>query len=240
MTDLPTSDRAATSPLVLITGPSGAGRGTVIRAFEDMGYEAIDNLSLSLLPHLLSAPAGLDAAPERPIALGVDPRNRDFTVEALIDAADRLGALSGRRVQLIFVDCSPDVLLRRFSKTRRRHPLAPDESAEIDIARELDLLRAVRRRADILIDTSELGPRQLRRGVEDWIVPWGAGRMAASIQSFSYKCGLPRATDTVVDCRFPRNPYSEPYLRECDGRAPEVAACVAAVSRFAVFHAQLT
>ncbi|WP_324751528.1 RNase adapter RapZ [Roseovarius sp. Pro17] len=237
MTD---TQHGAAPPLVLVTGPSGAGRSTAIRALEDMGYEAIDNLPLSLLPRLLSAPAGAGAMPERPMALGVDPRNRDFSAEALIDAVERLGALSDRPVQLLFVDCRPDVLLRRFSETRRRHPLAPAESAQIGIAREMDLLRAVRTRADILIDTSELSPQELRAELEQWIGPGGAGRMAVSIHSFSYKRGLPRGVDMVFDCRFLRNPYWEPSLRALDGRAPAVAAFVAADPRFEAFHAQLS
>ncbi|MFX0547287.1 RNase adapter RapZ [Roseovarius sp. S1116L3] len=226
-------------PLVLVTGPSGAGRSTAIRALEDMGYEAIDNLPLSLLPRLLSAPSGVSASPDRPMALGVDPRNRDFSAAALVDAVDQLAAGGDLHVQLLFVDCRPDVLLRRFSETRRRHPLAPAESAQIGIARELDLLRAVRTRADILIDTSELSPQELRAELEQWISPGRAARLAVSVHSFSYKRGLPRGVDMVFDCRFLKNPYWDPGLRALDGRAPEVARYVSADPRFEAFHAQL-
>ena len=152
------------------------------------------------------------------MALGVDPRNRDFSAEAVIDAVDQLCAGGDRQVQLLFVDCRPDVLLRRFSETRRRHPLAPAESAQIGIARELDLLRAVRTRADILIDTSELSPQELRAELEHWISPGGAARLAVSVHSFSYKRGLPRGVDMVFDCRFLKNPYWEPALARA-GRA---------------------
>ncbi|MFX0540834.1 RNase adapter RapZ [Roseovarius sp. S4756] len=227
-------------PLVLVTGPSGAGRSTAIRALEDMGYEAIDNLPLSLLPRLLNAPSGGGTSPDRPMALGVDPRNRDFSAAAVIDAVDQLSAGGDRHVQLLFVDCRPDVLLRRFSETRRRHPLAPAESAQIGIAREMDLLRAVRTRADILIDTSELSPHELRAELEQWISPGRAARLAVSVHSFSYKRGLPRGIDMVFDCRFLKNPYWEPGLRALDGRAPEVARYVATDPRFEAFHAQLS
>lgn len=239
MTQSPPPTPSRAPPLVLVTGPSGAGRSTAIRALEDMGYEAIDNLPLSLLPRLLSAPPVSTIAPERPMALGVDTRNRDFSAEALIDAVEQLGALSDRPVQLLYVDCRPEVLLRRFSETRRRHPLAPAESAQIGIARELDLLRSVRTRADILIDTSELSPQELRAELEQWIGPRADGHLAVSVHSFSYKRGLPRGVDMVMDCRFLRNPYWDPSLRALDGRAPEVAAFVAADSRFDAFHAQL-
>ena len=239
MTESHSKSPIAAPPLILVTGPSGAGRSTAIRALEDLGYEAIDNLPLSLLPRLLSAPPGAGSAPERPMALGVDTRNRDFSAEALIDAVDHLGTLSDRPVQLLFVDCSPDVLVRRFSETRRRHPLAPNESARIGIARELELLRPVRARADILIDTSDLSPQELRTELEQWTLPGGTGRMAVSIHSFSYKRGLPRGADMVLDCRFLRNPYWEPELRARDGRDPDVAAFVAGDARFETFQTQL-
>ncbi|HEY9040193.1 MAG TPA: RNase adapter RapZ [Roseovarius sp.] len=227
-------------PMMLITGPSGAGRSTAIRALEDMGYEAIDNLPLGLLPRLLSAPPGQPQTLERPLALGVDTRNRDFSPQALIDAVGTLDAFKAGQVQLLYVDCRPGVLLRRFSETRRRHPLAPTESAQIGIARELDLLRPVRARADILIDTSEMSPHDLRAEIERLIRPDDRGGLSVSVHSFSYKRGLPRGADIVLDCRFLRNPYWEEALRPLDGRAPEVAAFVAGDARFDRFHAQLT
>ncbi len=229
-----------TPPIMLITGPSGAGRSTAIRALEDMGYEAIDNLPLGLLPRLLSAPPGQGPGLERPLALGVDTRNRDFSPQALIDAVGTLDAFKAGQVQLLYLDCRADVLLRRFSETRRRHPLAPTESAQIGIARELDLLNGVRARADILIDTSEMSPHDLRAELERLVLPQGAGRLSVSIHSFSYKRGLPRGADIIMDCRFLRNPYWEEALRPLDGRAPEVAEFVAGDARFAAFYAQLT
>ncbi|WP_113910679.1 RNase adapter RapZ [Roseovarius dicentrarchi] len=228
------------APVMLITGPSGAGRSTAIRALEDMGYEAIDNLPLGLLPRLLSAPPGDGQPLERPLALGVDTRNRDFSPQALIDAVATLGASKAGQVQLLYLDCRSDVLLRRFSETRRRHPLAPTESAQIGVARELALLRPVRARADVLIDTSELSPHDLRAELERLLVPRGGGRLAVSIHSFSYKRGLPRGADMVLDCRFLQNPYWQEPLRPLDGRAPQVAEFVMADPRFATFFAQLT
>jgi UPF0042 nucleotide-binding protein len=220
---------------VLVTGPSGAGRTTAIHALEDMGFEAIDNLPLSLLPRLLDGPA-----PERPMTLGVDTRNREFSAQGLIDAVDRLGALSDGRMQVLYVDCHPDVLVRRFSETRRRHPLAPAETALLGISRELDLLRPIRARADILIDTSELSPHDLREEMERLFAPHGATRLSVSVQSFSYKRGLPRGVDMVLDCRFLRNPYWDADLRGLDGRDPRVGAYIAQDPRFAAFDAQLT
>ncbi|SHM46853.1 UPF0042 nucleotide-binding protein [Roseovarius litoreus] len=219
------------SRLVLVTGPSGAGRSTAIRALEDMGYEAIDNLPLSLLPRLVPG-----AGVEKPLALGIDARNRDFSTTALIEAVDRMEAPGGAPVQLLYVDCDAEVLLRRFSETRRRHPLAPAESPGVGIAREFDLLKPIRARADILIDTSELSPHDLRAELEQWFAPQGQSRLAVSVHSFSYKRGVPRGLDMVLDCRFLRNPYWDEALRTLDGRDMRVSGYVAQDPRFAAFR----
>jgi UPF0042 nucleotide-binding protein len=217
--------------LVLVTGPSGAGRSTVLHTLEDLGFEVIDNLPLSLVPRLLDGPP-LD----KPLALGLDPRNRDFSVVALGDLAAHLRAVPAVDVEIVFVDCREDVLLRRFSETRRRHPLAPAESPAEGVTRELDLLATVRALADVLIDTSELTPHELRAEVARWFgVSGDAPRLAVSVHSFSYKRGVPRGADMVFDCRFLRNPYWDPILRGLDGQAAEVAAYVAEDLRFQPF-----
>ncbi|MCR9113243.1 MAG: RNase adapter RapZ [Rhodobacteraceae bacterium] len=230
-----TQEESARKRLVLVTGPSGAGRTTSIRALEDMGYEAIDNLPLSLLPRLLDGPA-----PDKPLALGVDTRNRDFSTNALIEVIDRFGGASQGGVhvpmQVLYLDCGAEVLLRRFSETRRRHPLAPAENPGTGIAREFDLLGPIRARADILIDTSEMSPHDLRAELEHWFAPQGEGQLAVSVHSFSYKRGLPRGLDMVLDCRFLRNPYWEAGLRGLDGREARVADYVAGDDRFEAFR----
>ena len=224
--------------LVLVTGPSGAGRTTAIRALEDMGYEAIDNLPLSLLPRLLDGP-GLD----KPLALGVDVRNRDFSSTALIEAIDQIGQMdaadkSTTLLQLLYLDCSTDVLIRRYSETRRRHPLAPAESPATGIAREFDLLGPIRVRADILIDTSEMSPHELKSELKLWFASseqGGAHRLAVSVHSFSYKRGLPRGLDMVLDCRFLNNPYWDAELRNIDGRDARVPDFLSQDPRFIPF-----
>jgi len=217
--------------LVLVTGPSGAGRTTAIRVFEDLGYEAIDNLPLSLLPRLLDGPG-----PGKPLALGIDTRNRDFSTFGLVDAIDRLGLTTPVPLQVLYLDCSADVLHRRFSETRRRHPMAPAETPGDGIAREFDLLGPVKARADVLIDTSDMSPHDLRAELARWFAPEGKVPLAVTVQSFSYKRGLPRGLDIVLDCRFLRNPYWDEALRGADGRDPEVAAHVRTDPRFAAFR----
>jgi len=216
--------------IVLVTGPSGAGRSTAVNALEDIGFEAIDNLPLTLLPRLLDGPPL-----GRPMALGIDVRNRDFSTNALIGLIDTLSQDPVLDVELLYLDCNSDVLVRRYSETRRRHPLAPVESPIQGIERELDLLAPVRDRADTLIDTSNLTPHNLRAEIEHWFDKKSTQRLAVSVQSFSYKRGIPRGVDMILDCRFLRNPYWDTKLRALNGTDADVAAYVQRDARFDQF-----
>jgi RNase adapter protein RapZ len=208
--------------IVLVTGPSGAGRTTAVRALEDLGWEAIDNLPLSLLPRLIEGPP-----PGRPLSLGIDVRNRDFSTDALIEAIDRLAARRDLLEQVLYIDATEDELVRRYSETRRRHPLAPEDSPLTGIQRERELLLPIRARADILIDSTGLTPHDLRAEIEGWFAPGEGRHLTITLQSFSYKRGLPRGLDMVFDVRFLRNPHWDPDLRGLTGRDPAVAAHVA-------------
>ncbi|MFN4101403.1 MAG: RNase adapter RapZ [Pararhodobacter sp.] len=216
--------------VVMVTGPSGAGRSSAINALEDLGFEAIDNLPMSLIPRLLDGPPL-----PRPVALGLDVRNRDFSANALIELVDRLHRLPGVAAELLYLDCNTDTLVRRFSETRRRHPLSPEDAPLPGIELELGLLETVRERADVLIDTSALTPHQLRAEITRWFAPRDGRPLSLAIQSFSYKRGLPRGVDMVFDCRFLANPHWNPDLRERDGRDELVAAYVESDPRFADF-----
>lgn len=221
--------------LVLVTGPSGAGRSTAIHALEDIGYEVIDNLPLSLIPHLIDGPT-LD----HPIALGIDVRNRDFNATALIELIDTLTRDPRIGLDVLYLDCAPDTLINRYSQTRRRHPLALGETPAEGISREIDLLAPIRARADHLIDTTEMSPHDLKAEIQRWFSKGTTAAMAVSVQSFSYKRGLPRGLDMVFDCRFLSNPYWNPDLRQKDGRDAEVAAHVSQDPRFAEFIDRVT
>lgn len=228
-----TQDRAD-HRLVLVTGPSGAGRSTAVNALEDLGYEAIDNIPLSLVPRLIEGPPS-----PQPIALGLDVRNRDFAAGTLIELIDRLTRNPAVHLRVLYLDCQPGVLIRRYSETRRRHPLAPTESPEEGIEREMDLLAPVKVRADDLIDTSDLTVHGLKAEVTRW---FGAGQgphLAVSVQSFSYKRGLPRGVDMVFDCRFLTNPHWTLALRPLDGRDSAVVAHIRADPRFPEFYQKL-
>lgn len=216
--------------IVLVTGPSGAGRSTAINALEDLGYEVIDNLPLSLMPRLLDGPP-----PARPLALGIDVRNRDFGVDALIDIIGKLAAQSDIDEQVLYLDCNESELVRRYSETRRRHPLTPEASALTGIQREKELLMPIRARADVLIDTSGLSVRDARAEIESWFAPRKGRTLGVTVQSFSFKRGLPRGLDIVHDVRFLRNPHWEPALRALSGMDEAVARYVRADPLFDPF-----
>ena len=216
--------------IVFVTGPSGAGRSSALNVMEDAGFEVIDNLPMRLLPMLFDEPDQT-----RPLALGIDARNRDFSTNTVIDLLGRLATRAGVVAELLFVDCSTDVLLRRFSETRRRHPMAPADRPAEGIQAEQDLLAPLRARADVLIDTTDLNVHELRAEVEHWFAPGGKRHLSVTVQSFSYKRGLPRSVDMVYDCRFLKNPYWEPSLRASNGTDAKVAAHVATDPRYAEF-----
>lgn len=232
MSDVPSSD---VQKLILVTGPSGAGRTTAIRALEDMGVEAIDNLPLSLLPRLLDGPPH-----GRMLALGLDVRNRDFSIAALIELIEGVASTPQVEAQLLYLDARADVLIKRYSETRRRHPLAPAESPAEGVEREIDLLAPIRNRADILIDTSDLTPHDLRAEMVRWFEDSSTSMLAVSLHSFSYKRGVPRGLDLIFDCRFLKNPYWDPTLRSRDGRDAQVAAYVKTDDRFEKFFSKVT
>lgn len=222
------------SRLVLVTGPSGAGRSTALNAFEDLGFETIDNLPLRLVPRLFDP-----GSKPRPMALGLDVRNRDFSVDALLDIMADLSGLAGETPELLYLDAEPRVLLRRYSETRRRHPLSPDGDPAGGIEEEIALLAPLRSVAGHLIDTSEMSPHELRAALHDSFSAAPGRPLAISVESFSYKRGLPRGADLVLDCRFLANPHWDETLRPLTGRDPAVAAFVARDARYAPFVAKL-
>jgi len=220
--------------LVLVTGLSGAGRTTAIRALEDIGYETIDNLPISLLPNIVSSPS----KPAR-IAVGLDTRNRDFSTHGVLEMLETLSRMPWLKVDLVFIQCSTEVLVRRFSETRRRHPLAPAESPIIGIERERDLLLPILVRADVLLNSSDMSPHEMRGEITSYYSTDAALGLAVSVQSFSYKRGLPRGVDMLFDCRFLRNPYWDANLRSLDGQNKSVQDYVKQDTNFNEFYQKI-
>ncbi|MGH6934136.1 MAG: RNase adapter RapZ [Dongiaceae bacterium] len=222
--------------IVIVTGLSGAGHSTALKALEDLGYEAVDNLPLFLLAGLTA-----DADRERrPIAIGVDSRTRDFSAGALGGWLDRLKSAADRDVRLLFLDCGDEALRRRFSETRRRHPLALDRPVGDGIRHERRLLGPVRELADLVIDTTDLAIGDLKRVLRGQFALDRRSEAAITIISFAYRNGLPREADLVFDARFLRNPHYEPALKPLTGRDRAVGRFVDADPALAPFFDGLT
>ena len=222
MTKDPVTRRHPAPMVLIVTGLSGAGRTTAINALEDLGYEALNNLPLWLFDALIEPAVGTST----PLAIGVETRTRGFSARALADLVDQLRTRGRAGCALVFLDCADDVLVSRFSQTRRRHPLAPAEDPATGIARERDILEEVRARADVVIDTTDLTPRELKADLEARFAVARTAGLSVTIQSFSYKRGTPHGADMVLDCRFLRNPYWEAHLRALDGRDPRIQGFV--------------
>jgi UPF0042 nucleotide-binding protein len=222
--------------VVLITGKSGAGMSTSLKYLEDLGHEAVDNLPLALLRPLLDQPAG----PERPIAVVIDSRARDFTADMLLDELELAQNRDDLDVRLLFVDCDFEILLRRYTETRRRHPLAIDRPVADGIRAETVLLKPLQDRADLVIDTSLMTIHDLRRLLSGYFsLPEPRG-LLIFIMSFSFRRGLPREADLVFDVRFLTNPYWDAALRPLTGLDPPVQRAVEADPDFERFMTGLT
>lgn len=232
MIETPIKDMSTT--VVLVTGPSGAGRTTAINAFEDLGYETIHNIPLALLHRLISGPSI-----GRPMALGIDVRTRDFSVSGVFEIQEAFAQSNEYEPSLLFLDCQTDTLLRRYSETRRRHPMALAETPLRGIELETELLSPLRDRADILIDTTTLTPHDLKADIGGLFGSQGSTGLSVSVQSFSYKRGVPRGIDMVMDCRFLQNPYWDANLRAKTGQDPEVLAYISLDQRYAEFFSRL-
>ena len=221
--------------LTLVSGPAGAGRTTAIRSLEAFGYEAIDNLPLDLVKSVLKPKKATEK-----IVIGIDTRSRDFSVDRLLDLFKSLENLEHVDFELLYLSCTMEVLLRRYSATRRRHPLADGKTPHAAIEQELILLEPIRHKANILIDTSELTPHDLKASIKKFFLHTEENLLSISLKSFSYKRGLPRGADMTLDCRFLKNPHWQEELRDKTGLDFDVSEFVASDLKFSEFISQIT
>lgn len=209
--------------LVYVTGMSGAGMSTLLKTLEDLGYEAVDNLRASLIPALVAQ----GSAQGRALAVGIDSRNAEFNAAELLFQLRQMRGDKSLAVSLVFLDCSDDALLRRFSETRRRHPLAIDRPVVDGIQHERELLTPLREQADLTIDTSLLSLHELRRLAVGHFKLGQQGGLNIFVTSFAYRNGVPREADLLVDVRFLANPHWDAGLRPLTGQDPLVGGYIA-------------
>jgi RNase adapter protein RapZ len=210
--------------VVIVTGLSGSGRSTAIHVLEDLDFYCIDNLPVVLMPRFLELCDGLGEDINR-IAFGIDLRERAFfqDLPEVIDQARR----QGHQVEMLFLDAADEVLVRRFSETRRPHPLAEGGSPADGIRRERERLAAVRATADRVLDTTALTVHELRAELTSDYADYGAqDGMSVFLSSFGYKFGLPTDADMVLDVRFLPNPFFVEELRAYSGLEPSVVSYV--------------
>ncbi|MCX8044301.1 MAG: RNase adapter RapZ [Desulfobacterota bacterium] len=201
--------------IVIISGISGSGKSTVLKTLEDLGFFCIDNLPVLLLPTFIELCKSSSNEISR-VGLVIDIRERTFLKEYQPTIANLRA--SGHHIDIIFLECSNETLLQRFSETRRQHPLHNGKSIHDDIARERDMLTHVRASADKIIDTSHLNVHELRQLIEDYFKCIARRTMSITFMSFGYKFGIPHEADIVQDVRFLPNPYFVPELKSLDGR----------------------
>ncbi len=212
-------------PAALVSGLSGAGKSTVLRALEDLGFEAVDNPPLLLVEELIRR---AEAEGGRRVAIGVDARTRGFDADALLATLARLRCDAALRLELVFVWADETALLRRFTETRRRHPLTAGGRVQDGIVAEQALTAPLRDAADLVIDTSDLPVSELRRMIEQRFRADSKTQqgMAIALTSFAFPAGLPREADMVFDARFLANPHYVSELRPKTGLEDVVARFV--------------
>lgn len=232
----PTDASNGSGRVLIVTGMSGAGHTTALKAVEDMGFEAVDNLPIRLLTNLVRQ----GPAPNPGLAVGIDVRTRDFEVAAFAKEVASLRAETGRALDVLFLDCDDEVLRLRYTETRRRHPLAEDRPVLDGIIQERRMLAPLRDAADVIIDTSHLNIHQFAHRIRDYFGGTLAGDVGVFVTSFAYRRGLPRDADLVLDVRFLRNPHYDTALRPLTGRDAAVAAHVRGDEGYAAFYDQLT
>ena len=222
--------------LYLITGLSGAGKSSALKVLEDLNYEAIDNLPVTLLPNVVDMVLSDDETGEHPaLAIGVDARTRHFQPERILESLAGLRSRDDIVLKILYFDSSNEVLAKRFTETRRKHPLAGGRQVMDGISRERKMMEVIRGEADFIFDTSDLGSQELRQILRQQFERQHGGDLSIMISSFAYPKGLPRDADLVFDVRFLRNPHYVATLRPLTGQDKEIQDYVEQDGRYSEF-----
>lgn len=223
---------AAPRQLVIVTGLSGAGKSAALHAFEDIGFQAIDNLPLTLIESLIEDLR--EGATDNPVAIGIDSRTLHFSPDLFVEVQRRLRSRADIRLHILFMDASDDVLLKRFSETRRPHPLGERQLLRAAIQQEREMMTVVREHIDGILDTSTRTSAETRRIIRRRFTTVAAD-LIVTFMSFGYAHGAPRDADLVLDVRFLRNPHYVTELKPLTGRHDAVANYVRADDSFSPF-----
>jgi len=231
--------RVTRRPFVLVTGLSGAGRATALRALEDLGYVAVYNVPLPLLGDLMRSTAGSPGEMAAPLAFGVDTRTYGFSAEALVRRLNQLQQRPDLAARLLYLACDTETLQRRYTESRRPHPVTPDRPVVDGIVEERKQIGWMRDSADVVIDTSALSPHQFKQILSGHFALGQSIGTRIAVMSFSYRRGLPREADLVFDVRFLKNPHYVPELKPLTGRDKAVVDYIAGDPDYAPFMARL-
>ena len=225
--------------ILLVTGMLGAGKTTVLRELEDLGWEALDNFPIRFLRRLIGKEGERSEGDNTPLAIGFDCRTRGFQPEEIISRVKQLAARGDLQVTTLFLDCSGAELERRFDETRRRHHLAHDLPVGAGIAAERELLAPLRRWADMLIDTTRFSQNELKQAIRERFAEQSPKGVTVTVSSFGFARGVPPAADLVFDMRFLDNPHWVPELREQTGLDAPVGEHVESDPAFAPAFARI-
>jgi len=218
-------------PIIFVTGMSGAGISTTLKALEDCGYEVFDNFPLGHIEPLINE-KGFENSP---LAFGLDTRTRGFEVVNIIEMAQKFEG------KLVFLNATNADLQRRFSETRRVHPMATDRTVIDGIIQERQLLEPLTDSADRMIDTTDLSVHDLKRIIEtDFSVSTESQRLSVTVMSFAFKKGVPREVDMVMDVRFLKNPHWDENLRALTGQNQDVQKYIAQDENFSIYFAKIS
>jgi UPF0042 nucleotide-binding protein len=220
--------------VLIVTGMSGAGKSVVLKALEDCGFEAVDNLPPSFIPALVKDRTAVSPA----LAIGTDVRSRYFSAEECARIVQSIKAEGTAEVSLLFLDCDDEILRRRFTETRRRHPLAQDRPVWDGIITERSLLKSLKESADDILDSSQYSAADLRKNITAKYSKRDHS-INLFVTSFSYRLGLPREADLVFDVRFLRNPHYVADLKDKTGKNPQVGEYIENDVGFADFFNHL-
>ena len=198
--------------LILVIGQSGAGRTTVIHILDDQGFNTLDNVPVHLIPQVAST--NLE---DKPLAIGLDLRSKNFSLLKLMREINNWKTLSKSRVVILFLECRLEILIKRFSLSRRPHPVAGENNLELSIKKELNSIAPLREKADFVLDTSNTSPNELRLKLGSIFSVANKRNIQIMVQSFSFSIGYPTGIDMIFDCRFLKNPNWVEDLKNLNG-----------------------